>query len=337
MGLNKDAQKRIKLLNQLLNKQRWDDASKLAEVANKRLAKPVSKEQIYRDIKYLREELNAPLNWKTKEFKNDDSTWVGYTKPFTLPDSALKQEDIKILNDAAEILNGMSDILGVMDIGTAILKITEEIVPTGGKRLKKVYLEGHTEVANLKILPALLKAVTNQQTLSIVYKPYKKEEPRRTYVFHPYVLREYRNRWFVIGKANGEENLKTLAIDRILDMKESTEPFVADETFDGDKYFQNLVGASPPYNQQPQKIRIRVFKETADYITTKPIHKDQIEVDDDFDDDSIIIELNLYLTYELKQTLLSYGDGVEVLEPKLLRDEIKSIIQNMSQLYDKKV
>lgn len=115
-------------------------------------------------------------------------------------------------------------------------------------------------------------------------------------------------------------------------MKFSSEPFVSDENFKPEKYFDNLVGAAPPDDQQPLKIKIRVFKDTAPYIDTKPIHKNQKLVDE-AEDGSITIELNLYNTYELKQTLLGYGKGVEVMEPKELRDEMKKIISEMNKLY----
>lgn len=329
MGLNKDAQQRVKLLNHLLNRQQWKTARKLHEALNKSLAEPVEYKTITRDLKYLREELNAPLNWKTPEFKKDKPGWVGYTKPFTLPDSALKQEDIKILNDAAEILNGMSDFYGVLDLGKAILDITQEIGVDRNKR-KKVFFEGHTSVENLESLPSLFQSVRDEETLHVRYQPF--EEPRKNFTFYPYVLREYRNRWFLIGKVKGEKNISALAIDRIIKTEVSSEPFIDDPDFVPEKYFDNLIGAAPPWVGEPQEIVVKVYSKSANHIRSKPIHKNW-ELIEEHEDESMLIKMKLYLTYELKQTLLSYGDGIEVLEPIELRHEIKTILEKMNSRY----
>ena len=70
------------------------------------------------------------------------------------------------------------------------------------------YLEGRRH------FPQLLSAITNKQTICIEYKSFKASESR-TIIVHPYYLKEYNNRWFLIGRSNDYDCPSTFAFDRI--------------------------------------------------------------------------------------------------------------------------
>ena len=63
----------------------------------------------------------------------------------------------------------------------------------------------------------------------------------------------------------------------------------------------------------------------------KKIHPEQVVVE--MTEEYGIFALNLLPNYELKSRLLSYGDTLEVLEPKEFREEMKTLIENLSKLY----
>jgi len=285
-----------------------------------------------RDLKDLRELYLAPLNWNTKGYEEDDPTYIGYTSDFSIRNISVQEQDIETLRDAAEILKGIADIKGLVNIENAIAGITDSRNQDSNKK-SKIYFESHTRVDNLDYLPTLISAVNQEFALDVSYKPYN--EAVRKYLFHSYVLREYRNRWFLIGAADGNSKPLTLAIDRIQDVRKAVADFKPNEIFDPENYFENLIGVSPPYHKEPERIIIKVYPKSADYILTKPIHHNQQLLDDSAEDGSVIIELTLYNNYELKQTLLSYGDGIEVLEPSQLRVEMKALFSNLIQFYNR--
>jgi len=68
------------------------------------------------------------------------------------------------------------------------------------------------------------------------------------------------------------------------------------------------------------------------YIRTKPIHISQ-DFLEEFEDKSQTFKLKLILNYELKSTFLSYGNDLEVLEPKELRAELKNVYMGGSDMY----
>lgn len=337
MPINKRSYERHLLIDKFLqNKLRWESTTSLFEALEEQMhhdsLPKISLRTFQRDLKDLRELYLAPLNWNTKGYEDDDPTYIGYTSDFSIRNVSVEEQDVQTLRDAGEILKGIADIKGLLNVEEAIGRITDKRNQHSKKR-SRIYFESHTQVDNLDYLPTLISAVNQEYALDISYKPYN--EAVRKYLFHPYVLREYRNRWFLIGAAEGNKRPLTLAIDRIQDVKKASVDFEPNEIFDPETYFENLIGVSPSYDADPETITIKVYPKSADYILTKPIHHNQRLLDDAADDGSVIVELTLHINYELKQTLLSYGDGLEVLKPSQLRSEMKTLFSNLVEFYSK--
>ena len=92
-----------------------------------------------------------------------------------------------------------------------------------------------------------------------------------------------------------------------------------------------MIGVTKPLEETKQKVGIRVSRNLYPYIATKPIHETQKVKGTD--DSSVTIEIELYINYELKQLLLSYGDGIEVLYPGALRRQLRSKLENALKNY----
>lgn len=61
-----------------------------------------------------------------------------------------------------------------------------------------IYLENNARLRGLKYMTTLHEAITNATALSVSYKSFKHSEPMK-FIFLPYILKEFRNRWFVFG------------------------------------------------------------------------------------------------------------------------------------------
>jgi len=86
------------------------------------------------------------------------------------------------------------------------------------------------------------------------------------------------------------------------------------------------------YGKSPEDIILKVNPVSVQHVESKPIHKCQEPVRKE-SDGSLIVKLNLIINYELKATILGFGDGIEVLEPLTLRDEIKLILERSQSQY----
>jgi predicted DNA-binding transcriptional regulator YafY len=72
----------------------------------------------------------------------------------------------------------------------------------------------------------------------------------------------------------------------------------------------------------------------AAYILSQPLHASQKLIRQS--DESVDVELDVYITTELKMAILSYGPEVKVLKPKSLQSEIEKTIRDMAAMYKQK-
>lgn len=178
----------------------------------------------------------------------------------------------------------------------------------------------------------LLSAISNKEVLAITYRNFKKDESKQI-VIHPYYLKEYNNRWFLIAKTGNRDGISTFAFDRIESVESHKElAYIENTEYDfNDDYFTDMVGVSRPTDEPLSLVQLWVSPELTPYILTKPIHESQITKSKD--DTGTIIQLKLYINYELKQLLLSYGDGVKVLLPLELSTEIEEKLEKSLNRY----
>jgi predicted DNA-binding transcriptional regulator YafY len=149
-------------------------------------------------------------------------------------------------------------------------------------------------------------------------------------LFSPFVLREYRNRWYVTGYTSEAKNITTLALDRILDCKIVEEGFFLDDSFNASEFFKYCFGATVHANAKPQNVQLLFDKRLEGYLTTKPLHHtQQLEKVKE----GIVVKIDCYLTPELEMTILGYGEQVKVLAPAKFVNTIKKRVEALGYVY----
>lgn len=174
----------------------------------------------------------------------------------------------------------------------------------------------------------LFSAIASQQALEIKYKPFGKAPIN--YLFHPYLLKQYNNRWFLFGCVEGYTNLTCLALDRIEEISPATIAYRPNTEIDFQEYFDEIVGVSKRSNEI-SKVLIKVANSLYPYIETKPLHGTQRVVSRE--DDSTVIQIEVIINRELKQLLLSYGSDVTVMSPESLKAEIQADLMKNLENY----
>lgn len=176
----------------------------------------------------------------------------------------------------------------------------------------------------------LYKAILKQTPLLIRYKRFD-HEIAREHTLHPYLLKEYRFRWCLLGYSETRKYKLIMALDRIermVPVKTPFKPYKGDEV---QKYFDHTIGVTIA-SSAIKEIRLWCSVAQANYIRTQPLHATQQVISDDAE--GMIITLHLIPNYELKQTLLALGPEVKVLEPASLRDEVKTMLEKSLLLYN---
>lgn len=176
----------------------------------------------------------------------------------------------------------------------------------------------------------LFNAVKEKTALNITYQPFGKNAFEQ--IIHPYLLKEFRNRQFLIARDDKFNTTCNLALDRIRRVKPLQSSFKENDLFDPNTYFNNLVGVTFPEGEEIRNIVLRASPNQVPYIKSKPIHFTQET--EDLKDGWILVKLNLINNYELRSVLLSYGADIEVIEPIELRKQMREILQNAGKNYD---
>ena len=183
-------------------------------------------------------------------------------------------------------------------------------------------------------LDAIIEAMKQNLELQVDYQRFENEKEEHLQMFHiqPYALRAFNHRWYLLGYLKEQNGLRTIALDRILDLKVLTDSFKLPEDFDVRKYFANVVGVYVSEDLPITKVKIRAYGVQAEYLRSTPLHKSQSECRSKHGEFAEFT-YRLCITPELVSQLLSMGEKVEVLEPKELREEMKKGISNMFNFY----
>ncbi|HEX5150410.1 MAG TPA: WYL domain-containing protein [Parafilimonas sp.] len=185
---------------------------------------------------------------------------------------------------------------------------------------------------NYEYVDELYSAIANNTVVEFMYKPFTNEAKKRT--VHPYFLKQYNNRWFLLGYNEGKESLSTFALDRIQGkIKPLSKTYILpDGIFNAQEYFKDIIGVTHYPGRPAEKIVIQCSGNVAPYILTKPIHTSQ-EIMQRCNDGGITISLFLKHNYELVNNLLGFGKDVTVLQPAALAEEIKMQAKEVLEKY----
>ena len=179
----------------------------------------------------------------------------------------------------------------------------------------------------------VVDAMQQNRVLFVDYKPFQGE--KFDLYLQPYAMRVYNQRWYVVGRFKESGAIRNIALDRILRMEITDEEFVLPEDFDANDYYAHTVGIFVNEKLKPQRVVLRTFGVSTEYMRSVPLHHSQREIATNGNEYSDF-EYYLNLTPELTGKLLSKGDWVEVLEPKELREEVKNNATSITNLYRKK-
>ena len=204
-------------------------------------------------------------------------------------------------------------------------------------------------LTNIDLLPVFYKAIANKQVLQFDYQPFGQEP--FTLVFHPQFIKEYNGRWFVFGEAErqrvGEQSsgirepyqAYNVPLDRIVgEVSEvnDVEYIPAPKCFYQD-FFNNIIGVTHEKGAKVEEVIIRTKSEYQHgLLLTKPLHHSQEEVLPYGEHDGLWygeVKLTIELNRELRGRILLYGDNLEVISPKSLREQIRDILKRQLEQY----
>ena len=201
-----------------------------------------------------------------------------------------------------------------------------------GKKENIIGFEQNPFLKGLNLLPRIIDAAVNHQVLRIAYRNYKNCEEERMAVVHPWYIKQYNNRWFLMAYDAETDRITNFALDRIQELQvEESVAFIPNKEIDFEHYFDDVFGVTiPPSDVEKIRVVLQFSKKQYPYIVSKPLHHSQEIVDDE----NCILAVEVRPTYEFTQLILSFGKDVKVLEPEPYRQEIIDNIRKNLQNYD---
>ena len=203
-----------------------------------------------------------------------------------------------------------------------------------------VFVDGAHDLRlkNIRLLPILYKAISEQTVIKFDYKPYDKDSIK--VIFHPQYLKEYNDRWFVLGQVADETlEVKTYPIDRIISDIEVVNDIVYVPAPVGfyKEYFKDIIGVRHTKNRKAFDIVIRTHSAYHHgLVTTKPFHHSQEELvpygiheDGEYGEVCIHVEP----TIELVGRIVSLGANLEVVSPIGVRRQVAETVAELSARY----
>ena len=187
-----------------------------------------------------------------------------------------------------------------------------------------------------KFIGDIYDAVRKQQTIIIEYQSFKARQSEALVVY-PYLLKEYRNRWFLIGEkaSNRVPQVNIFALDRIQSLAVDKEhPFKKCVDFDPEHFFDDTIGVTKWIHDKARRVVIKIDRQQAPYVESKPFHKSQ-KVEQRFRDGSIQLSLKVVIINELERLILGYGGHAEVIAPPEFRARIAESVRIAASHYNR--
>jgi len=333
MPLNKEALIRYRVINRCLVDSKYVSKARLIRACEEALdIAPIGERTIDQDIHDMREDTRLGFHAPIKHSREKNGYY--YEDPdYSIDKIPLNEEELEALSFASTMLEQYKHI----DLFTTFTGAVQKIVDAVNiRRMLKtepsspfIQFESVPEMKGSEYLMEIIEAIRDKRVLEIRHKRFDSEKAY-LHIVHPYLLKEYRNRWYLIGLNDDIEQIRTYGLDRIQEISENREIEFFDAGFDPAEYFKSAIGIIAP-ETSPQEVLLKFTKDQGQYVITQPIHESQEIVEET--DTHVIISLHIIPTFELVSLILGWGAEVEVMEPKGLRERIKMIIKGMQELY----
>lgn len=188
------------------------------------------------------------------------------------------------------------------------------------------------DLKGLKFLNPLYANIVRLQVLHVTYQPYRARQPRVLTVF-PYMLKEFRNRWFLF--ASKQENMEqvTLALDRIVEFEvEEGVEYRENPDFDTEHFFDDVIGVTKSIGESPRDVTFWVSPSSSQYVATKPVHSSQQLVKEN-EDGSCVFRMRVVVNTEMYSVLMSYGADVRIMYPQKCVNHMRKQLARMGDFY----
>ena len=211
--------------------------------------------------------------------------------------------------------------------------------------LSAYHIEGMTELAlkhrekivlsdaptGVEFVQIILEAIDKKRGIECDYYSFNKLTNKH-HVLIPYFMRTWEQRWYLVAEPETHPGeLSVYALERMEEVELTDKKMIPSLKIKAEEYFDGSFGVNHSDEQKPEVIRIKVYSAQVEYIRYLPIHESQKEIE--INKDWSIFEYRLVPCFNFYQQLLWHRERLEVLEPLYVREEMKSIVEDLFNKY----
>ena len=317
----------------LSNKQKpFPTLEELAKICSDKIREGISTSTIEKDIRQMKRPrpngYDAPI-----EYSREHKGYFYAEQGFSIADLQLTEHEWDGLRYAANLLHQYADVPVFKNFKEAIEKINTRfnlLIDLEEKDFDK-YVQFETAASHngYQWIEPIYSALRKRWILHIRYENIYKQEVKE-YAVYPKMLKEHRNRWYLIGWVETRNDYLTFALDRIhhIETIEKVQKHRFD--FNPDHFLHHSVGIMEN-NNRPEKVLLSIQEPYHKLIQLDPLHHSQRTVKQS--GKSVEVELTVHVNPELCNNILSMGPYCKVLQPASLKKEIKQLLDKTIRLY----
>jgi len=250
----------------------------------------LDKRTVWDDIQHLKKNNKAPIE-KRKIGKR--TVWFYEDANFSIDKIPFDTDELLLLQEVVDIIAVMKTFSVSKSLQDIVLKLKQEKRLNDSTTNSFIQFETNENTAGYQYFDPIYEAIKNKAVLKITYQRFIADE-QRDFIIHPYLLKEYRNRWYVVCLIDEKKGITTFALDRIINLKNSSQPFKPNSSFEPEQYFQHVIGINRKQEDKPVTIKIKVAPLQAAYFNTQPLHHPQQTIKT-FKDGSVLMQYNLII------------------------------------------
>ena len=336
MPANKNALIRYKTIDNCLRNRyrKWTledliDACSDALYDMEGIRKGISVRTVQGDIQMMRSDklgYNAPIEVYEHKFYR-------YADPnYSIANMPMSQNDYEVMQEAVDMLRQLQDFDQFVEMSDVVNRLQDKLAVTKNNRKPIVHFDNVPDLKGLRLLNPLYSHIAHKQTLRIMYQSFTAREPRE-FILCPYLLKEFRNRWFLFGSKADDLLLFNLPLDRIVSVEPSDVPFRENPEFDAEHFFDDVIGVSKNIHDKAKCVKFWASAEQSRYIMTKPLHPSQRLLSEDEKDRSCIFSIKVVINFEMYSVFMSYGPRVKILSPQKSVKYMSEMLKDAAALY----
>lgn len=340
MPTNKNAFIRYKFLDRLLSDHHhYYDIHDLTDKVNDMLYNDgfpeVTQRCIEKDLNTLE---YAPFSAPIVRFNKNGKRCISYeTRSFSIFQQEMSSEERGLLREVLSTLGQFGGVNNFQWLDDFKIGLGLE------ERRPIISFSNNPYLQNSNLLGTLFDNISNEVVIKLSYHTFS-DETIKSIDFHPYLLKQFNDRWFLLGAADSDHKILNFALDRIDKVKPLPEKKYIECPDDLFERFDDIVGVTLYEERKCEHILCWVNDSSKGYVNTKPIHESytplkgvkEQELRNQYPrlEGGMFFSIDCIPNFELIRELCSFGRNLVVLSPESIRNEIIDRLKTHLKGYD---